>query len=271
MTSPLDPDLRARIAATRWYHVLELPDGTTTPGEFDLRSCAPRVPLPVSLTGLRCLDVGTRDGFWAFEMERRGASEVIGIDLDDANALDWPAPGPQLTTEQEDALASALPSFETAKQALGSTAERRDISIYELSPDAVGTFDVAFVGTLLVHLRDPIGALAAVRRVIRPGGMLVVNEAISLSLTLLRPKVPAAALMTLPAPFWWVPNRQAVRRWVEAAGFTCEQLSRPYFVDVGPAIARQRLSTRNPAAGVLRQLLLRNGYPHVCLLARPVP
>src|SRR5204863_6597381 len=47
-----------------WYHVLELPGGEVTPGEYDLRPIAARVPMPASLPGLRCLDVGTRDGFW---------------------------------------------------------------------------------------------------------------------------------------------------------------------------------------------------------------
>ena len=39
---------------------------------------------------MRALDVGTWDGFWAFEMERRGA-EVTALDLDDERDLDWPA------------------------------------------------------------------------------------------------------------------------------------------------------------------------------------
>ena len=52
---------------------------------FDLRPFVDRYGLPESLEGMRCLDVGTWDGFWAFEMERRGG-EVVGIDLDDERA-----------------------------------------------------------------------------------------------------------------------------------------------------------------------------------------
>ena len=36
--------------------------------------------LPRDLRGRRALDIGTFDGFWAFELERRGA-EVVAIDL----------------------------------------------------------------------------------------------------------------------------------------------------------------------------------------------
>ena len=45
-----------------------------------LRETASRV-LPESLAGVRALDIGTFDGFWAFEMERRGA-EVVAIDIE---------------------------------------------------------------------------------------------------------------------------------------------------------------------------------------------
>ena len=40
-----------------------------------------RFGLPASLAGKTALDVGTADGFWAFEMERRGAARVVAIDL----------------------------------------------------------------------------------------------------------------------------------------------------------------------------------------------
>ena len=72
-----------------WYHTIELAPGQETEGMFDLRPFVDRYGLPESLAGKRCLDVGTWDGFWAFEMERRGG-EVVGIDLDDERLLDYP-------------------------------------------------------------------------------------------------------------------------------------------------------------------------------------
>jgi tRNA (mo5U34)-methyltransferase len=269
--TPLTGDLRAEIAATRWYHTLELPDGTVTPGEFDLRSTAPRLPLPTSLAGKRCLDVGTRDGFWAFEMERRGATEVLGIDVDDTAQHDWPEPRPVLRPDQREGLAASQHAFDVAKRALGSSVERRNLSVYDLSVAEAGTFDFAFLGTLLLHLRDPIAALTAVRRVMAPDGLLIVNEAVSISLTLLRPKAPTATLMSYAAPFWWLPNRQALKRYVEAAGFTCEELSKLYFVDSGPAMPKPPLRLRSGAGGLGRQLVLRRGQPHVYVVARPAP
>src|SRR4051812_29410108 len=77
-------------AKTRtWYHTLDFGDGVVTDGWFDLRADVHHYHLPEDMTGMRALEVGTWDGFWAFEMERRGA-EVVAIDLDDERKLDWP-------------------------------------------------------------------------------------------------------------------------------------------------------------------------------------
>src|SRR2546429_59313 len=71
--SASDQALAARVASVSWYHSLSLPGGLITPGFFDTLDELERVPFPLSLDGKRCLDVATADGFWAFEMERRGA------------------------------------------------------------------------------------------------------------------------------------------------------------------------------------------------------
>jgi hypothetical protein len=51
-----------------------------TEGLFDLRPYVERYGLPERMDGMRALEAGTWDGFWAFEMERRGA-EVVALDL----------------------------------------------------------------------------------------------------------------------------------------------------------------------------------------------
>src|SRR3954454_13821602 len=113
--------LADRVAATSWYHTIDLGSGVVTPGEYDLRPILGRVPLPRSLTGMRCLDVGTHDGFWAFEMERRGAERVLAIDLDDPARLDWPQGMPALDRATLDELAARRRCFKIAREALGSS------------------------------------------------------------------------------------------------------------------------------------------------------
>src|SRR5436309_8032262 len=108
-----------RVSARSWYHTLELAPGLTTQGWFDLRPFVSRYGLPERMDGMRALDVGTWDGFWAFEMERRGA-EVLALDLDDPQDLDWPPRRrpPAGATERRGE------GFELAKEILGSRVER---------------------------------------------------------------------------------------------------------------------------------------------------
>ena len=88
-----DPaDAAEAIAGLPWWHRIEVAPGVTTPGAWDLAPMAARLPWPAArLDGLRCLDVGTMDGFWAFEMERRGAADVVAVDLLDARreGFEW--------------------------------------------------------------------------------------------------------------------------------------------------------------------------------------
>jgi tRNA (mo5U34)-methyltransferase len=264
----LSAELAAEVARARWYHGMELPGGIMTPGDYDLPDTARRIPLPRSLVGKRCLDVGTRDGFWAFEMERRGADEVIAIDLDDPDQLDFPEPRPRLTHATRAALERRESAFGIAHRALGSSVERRNLSVYDLAPAVVGTFDFAFIGTLLLHLRNPVDALAAVRRVLRPQGVLMSNDAVSVSLTLLRPRTPCAEiLMQSPRPYWWVPNAAGRRRLVTAAGYEIERSGGPYLMRYGAGWEHH--ARPRELRLLLQQLALRAGAPHTWILARP--
>jgi tRNA (mo5U34)-methyltransferase len=115
-------DLRAEVERYPWYHTLELAEGVVTPGMFDHRPVLDRYPLPDDLTGLRCLDVATMDGFWAFEMERRGAASVTAIDIEDPEDLDWPA---SLRAGHDKSMDETKATrFGLAKRALGSNVER---------------------------------------------------------------------------------------------------------------------------------------------------
>src|SRR5204862_4076974 len=112
--------LADRADAITWYHTIELAPGVVTAGVYDLRPYVPRYRLPERMEGLRALDVGTFDGFWAFEMERRGA-EVIAIDVEAASQFDWPASRRPREADRRPQGAG----FELAKEALGSHVERQ--------------------------------------------------------------------------------------------------------------------------------------------------
>jgi len=181
------------LAGHDWWHVIDLPDGTSTPGGWDLRPTAERIPWP-DLRGARCLDVGTADGFWAFELERRGAAEVV--------ASDRPSPFQSRARRR----------FELARELRGSSVRYEECDVFEIA----GSYDVVFMGYVLQMVRDPIGALESIRQACT--GHLLLLDTVSLPLE----AIPAP-LARLDARHdgreWFVFNRRGLRRAVELAGW----------------------------------------------------
>lgn len=228
------PGLAERIAAHPfWYHTIDLGPGITTAGWFDLRPVVGRWPWP-ELRGKRCLDIGTFDGFLAFEMERRGAAEVVAIDIPEHWLWDWPPDNRPDGPDDRRFPAMTGPSkgqgFALAAEGLGSRAQWRALSVYDLDPDDIGTFDVITCGSLLLHLRDPLRALEAIRSVCR--GLVVSSEQIDLWLSVLGRGIPLFRLNgSGPDCQWWLPNGAGHKRMLYAAGFAVERISRPFVVE----------------------------------------
>ena len=147
-------NLLEQVQDRSWYHAIELGDGNVTPGWFDLRPFVPHYGLPDDMSGMRALEVGTWDGFWAFQMEDRGA-EVVALDLDHESALDWP---PRRRPKEWSEVMRG-DGFRLLKEIRGSSVERVDMSIYHATPEELGTFDLVFCGSVLLHLRDQLLAL----------------------------------------------------------------------------------------------------------------
>jgi tRNA (mo5U34)-methyltransferase len=261
--------LSEKVGSVGWYHTLELGDGVVTPGWFDLRSVAPKVPVPADLSGKRCLDVGTCDGFWAFRMEQNGADEVIGIDLEDPARRDWQGP-PVPPEEHRGDQGRAATAFGIAKDHYGSSVKRVDLNVYDLSPDDVGWFDFVFIGSLLLHLRDPVGALMAIRRVVKPEGRLLSFDSVSLKMTALSPRSPAAELWDNGfTSWWWTPNMVAYKHYFVAAGYDIVRSGGPLLQRFGgghPTARRGRKLNLRRLRGDARRAL---GAPSAWVLARP--
>jgi len=206
--------LADRVAQLHWYHSLALADGVETAGMFDLRPYVSRYGLPADMSGMRALDIGTWDGFWAFEMERRGA-DVTGLDLDDERELDYPPRRrPQSFSDSPRGAGFAL-----AKQALGSGVRRVVRNVYDARPEELGQFDVAFCGSVIIHLRDQLLALERIAGLVKPGGLFISAEAYDPKLDLL----PFAASRYLAdrdrAVVFWMPSRRTWKRMLWSAGF----------------------------------------------------
>jgi tRNA (mo5U34)-methyltransferase len=123
-----------------WWHSFELPDGTLIQGVCGLAGLKNRIaqfPIPQDLRGKRVLDIGAWDGWFSFEMERRGA-EVLAID-------NWDNP-----------------RFHEARALMNSRVEYRQMDMYELTPERVGRFDIVLFMGVLYHLKHPLLALERV-------------------------------------------------------------------------------------------------------------
>ena len=139
----------------RWWHEIELAPGIVTPGDDSNRMKLPILDglgLPADLRGMRALDIGCSDGYFTFEMERRGA-DVVAIDF----------------------VPEHYTGFATARQILGSRAEYRMDNVYNLAPGQYGQFDVVLFLGVLYHLRKPLAALDSIRSVMKPGAQLFVG------------------------------------------------------------------------------------------------
>ncbi len=267
--TPIEDDLPREVAAREWYHTVELAPGFTTPGFFDHRPLLAKLPIPASLSGKRCLDVGTFDGFWAFEMERRGASAVVGMDILDPLAWDWPADATSAVADAIGRRKEGGRGFVIASKALSSEVERIEASVYDLDPEIHGQFDFIFMGSLLLHLRDPIRALERVRSVCREAFLSM--DAIDPFLTVLHPKRPIGLLEGTGRPWWWKPNLRGYERMVKSAGFSVIEGPTPLLIPPGDELRRKSVSFKALRHYEGRHEVLRRrlGDPHAFILAAP--
>ena len=153
----MDRDEIARLVAEhgRWWHEIELAPGIVTPGDDSNRMKLPildALGLPRDLRGRRALDIGCSDGYFSFELEKRGA-EVVAIDF----------------------VPETYSGFATARRILGSRVDYRMDNVYNLTPASYGAFDVVLFLGVLYHLRKPLAALDAIRSVMKEGAQLFVG------------------------------------------------------------------------------------------------
>jgi tRNA (mo5U34)-methyltransferase len=167
---PIDASAdEARAALERvplWFHtfLLSRRAGIYAPGVA--RDHRYRIPaLPETFEGLRVLDVGTFDGFYAFLAEHRGAERVLAIDNE--QYVHWAEArwGRHLEGGE---------GFRTIAQLLGSRVEYRLQDALEL--DQLGErFDFAFCFGILHRVENPLGLLRTLRGTLDASGRVLVE------------------------------------------------------------------------------------------------
>jgi tRNA (mo5U34)-methyltransferase len=140
--SGLTPDQKRALVASRsdWFHSIDVGDGIITPGTTPLpyqERMWNVMQVPDDMRGLRVLDIGTYDGLFAFEAEKRGA-EVVAIDIhpDDCRC------------------------FALAHRLRESRVVYHQMSVYDLDHEKLGgPFDLVFCLGVYYHLRHLFLAL----------------------------------------------------------------------------------------------------------------
>jgi len=130
----------SRLHSLGWYHSIRLHDGSVIEGLQTLSQLQQRLarfPVPADLRGKRVLDIGAWDGWFSFEMERRGA-EVVALDR-----------------VKSDTFLQARALLESkVKYVIGDICH---MPLYD-----IGQFDIVLFLGVLYHLRHPVLALERV-------------------------------------------------------------------------------------------------------------
>jgi SAM-dependent methyltransferase len=149
-----------------FYHSTDLPTSGPVDGSWDLRGKLDEYLGGVDFSGKRVLDVGCASGFLTFEMEKRGAVEIVSLDASSVRQINflpvkgfWDAyegwvAGPQAG----DLLRRMKNSYWLTHRENDSKARAWYGDIYNI-PSNLGMFDIVVLGQILVHLRDPVKAL----------------------------------------------------------------------------------------------------------------
>jgi tRNA (mo5U34)-methyltransferase len=186
------------LAKTGWWHSIDLGGGRITPGARkldELQSHYDNFRLPDDLTGKRVLDIGCWDGFYSFAAERHGA-EVVAVDC-------------------------VRPAkFFEAHSALKSRVEFRELSVYEISRESLGVFDIVIFLGVLYHLQHPLLGLQRVCEVTRDTA-IIQSYVIDNMLETTSPVMEFYPFDELGGQYdnWWGPNTQCLVNMADTAGF----------------------------------------------------
>jgi tRNA (mo5U34)-methyltransferase len=214
-----------------WYHSYYFDNGFVQRGDYDIGHDIADYTFPQSMEGMSVLDIGTGSGWFATFFEQLGA-DVTATDV--RGRFEWDIFGrdqyPDVTTEKQSPdrilpngqsiyYSGVSKGFWIMKDMLGLKAEYVNARVSDICPELFGgkKFDLVFMGSVLMHLRDPIGALMAAHSVCKH---LLVATSYMLP-DAFSPNTPVMQMRELAGDgiSWWIPNRPCIVQWIKAAGF----------------------------------------------------
>ena len=231
------------LDACSFYHTTELPGHGVVAGAFDLRGREDAYLGNVPLAGRRVLEIGTASGHLCFYMERAGA-EVVAYDLSPELPWELVPDAPRREPAFADARAAEIRRLNAAwwfcHRAHASRARLVHGQANQL-PCAIGEFDVVTLGCVLLHLRDPMGALEQVASrsrdtvvvtelapsratqlagAVLPTGLVGAGYRLAERLGPPRMRLLPEARRRAPLETWWGIEPGVVRRMLAVLGFS---------------------------------------------------
>jgi tRNA (mo5U34)-methyltransferase len=204
--------LTSEISKISWFHTFDFGNGIVTSGRDNSYKRLETLHLPKNLSGMSVLDIGSWDGFFAFEAERRGASRVLATDSFCWGGNGW----------------GTKDGFNLARNILNSKVEDLEIDVMELRPEKVGAFDLVLCLGVLYHMRDPLLALERISSVTK--GQLILDTHVECLMTN-RPMItfyPGNELNNDPTN-WCGPNLAAVEAMLKTVGFSRAEMVHQQF------------------------------------------
>jgi tRNA (mo5U34)-methyltransferase len=183
-----------------WHHAFEIFPGVITPGTYDPTFLLDKTRLAADLRGLRVLDIGTSDGFFALELARRGA-EVIAIDY----------------RGKEDH------GYHVMERLNPVEIEYHKMNVYELADKQLGRFDIVLFMGVLYHLPDMIRALHMIRQCCRGTLFVETHSENDFCRDIAAARYYKGSTLAKDHTNFWAPNRLCVFDLLHDTGFDVER------------------------------------------------
>jgi O-methyltransferase len=214
------------VADCYFYHTMELPGHGVIEGrDWDLRGRVDEYLGNVDFAGQRVLEIGPASGFLTFEMEKRGA-DVIAVEVTAEHSWDF-VPYPAAKLEEVIAprrivMQQLKNSYWFSHAAHQSKSKIYYGDVYNL-PAALGQFDIAVMGSVLLHCRDPLRIVEQCGKMARS---VIIVDMFHLDLE----GAPVCRLAPTPQNFlwhtWWHFTTQFFTQFLAVMGFTTSEVLR---------------------------------------------
>ena len=210
----MNEEIKDKIKKVNWWHSINLGEYGITDGVQ--QSIMDTLKMPDKFTGKTVLDIGTVDGFYAFEAEKRNAKRILAAD-----SLAW-----RNESYSAHKLTTGKDGFNLAREILNSKVEDIELEDFneDICIDKLGKHDIVLCLGILYHMMDPFRFIRKLSEITNELLILETHTDVNNNYAW---KIYGPPLMAFyptnelnnDESNWWGPNAVCVREMLKAAGF----------------------------------------------------